>query len=457
MTERWKKEIFLGIIILACIVCGIWIFSGYFNAQSIENQYGTDIIPATTINQTFHAQNISMKFQSITSDYFSIDTRVPETPRSLPLYKGILSADDQERYFKYQSPNWTKRKSNTPTKNEAPDLAKKALEAYGGLPQDAFLSGVFISESITQTSSGEITGRYPVMTQVFFKRQINGMPVTGERDVISVDLGENGELLAVMKHWRTLEKTGEVVQVISPDKAVEKLTRGETYTKLQSPSSVLIDSVRLGYYEKPGNIREIILEPVWVFKNTDDPVYEFPVYARQFANFSQTPAITTKTVAGKSVQENDPFTVTFTDNSDASPTKWLWDFGDGTTSTERNPTHKYKTAGTYNVTLTVWNDLGSDTMTQQYVVEGAPEKKAEVQESITASDTIRTGNETIVNGTATSTATVLLTVNETAILTTTITTSATTITTIPTTVTAASSTMLVNATQTMESGNTTVL
>jgi len=31
---------------------------------------------------------------------------------------------------------------------------------------------------------------------------------------------------------------------------------------------------------------------------------------------------------------------------------WLWDFGDGTTSTDQNPTHSFPTTGTYNVTLT---------------------------------------------------------------------------------------------------------
>lgn len=34
-------------------------------------------------------------------------------------------------------------------------------------------------------------------------------------------------------------------------------------------------------------------------------------------------------------------------------TSWLWDFGDGTTSTEQNPLHLYTAAGTYSVTLTV--------------------------------------------------------------------------------------------------------
>ena len=57
-----------------------------------------------------------------------------------------------------------------------------------------------------------------------------------------------------------------------------------------------------------------------------------------------------------------PLNVTFTDTSDASPTQWLWDFGDGTNATMQNATHMYNVSGAYNVTLRVWNDLGSDTM-----------------------------------------------------------------------------------------------
>ena len=39
----------------------------------------------------------------------------------------------------------------------------------------------------------------------------------------------------------------------------------------------------------------------------------------------------------------------------------LWDFGDGNTSTEENPVHTYTTAGTYDVTLSVVGDGGTDT------------------------------------------------------------------------------------------------
>lgn len=52
--------------------------------------------------------------------------------------------------------------------------------------------------------------------------------------------------------------------------------------------------------------------------------------------------------------------VRFTDLSTDIPQQWLWDFGDGSTSTIQNPTHTYTSAGTFTVTLTVTNTLGSD-------------------------------------------------------------------------------------------------
>lgn len=52
--------------------------------------------------------------------------------------------------------------------------------------------------------------------------------------------------------------------------------------------------------------------------------------------------------------------VAFTDTSTGSPTSWLWDFGDGTTSALQNPVKVYAGQGTYNVVLTATNAGGSD-------------------------------------------------------------------------------------------------
>jgi PKD repeat protein len=45
---------------------------------------------------------------------------------------------------------------------------------------------------------------------------------------------------------------------------------------------------------------------------------------------------------------------------------YLWNFGDGNTSTEENPTHFYETLGLYTVTLSVTNGCGTRTRSRSF-------------------------------------------------------------------------------------------
>jgi PKD repeat protein len=69
-------------------------------------------------------------------------------------------------------------------------------------------------------------------------------------------------------------------------------------------------------------------------------------------------------------------TCTFTDRSeddDGSIENWLWNFGDGTTSSQRNPSHSYGSAGRYAVLLTVTDDDGAtDTRTRTAEPDAPP-------------------------------------------------------------------------------------
>lgn len=57
-----------------------------------------------------------------------------------------------------------------------------------------------------------------------------------------------------------------------------------------------------------------------------------------------------------------PTTVRFVDNSlGSAPMTYAWDFGDGQTSTEQNPSHIYTQRGTYTISLTVKNAYGTST------------------------------------------------------------------------------------------------
>jgi PKD repeat protein len=69
--------------------------------------------------------------------------------------------------------------------------------------------------------------------------------------------------------------------------------------------------------------------------------------------------------------------VSFYDRSydpDGSVVSWHWDFGDGTTSYERNPTHVFSSSGSYTVTLTVKDDKGAEGSISKTVYMGKKEE-----------------------------------------------------------------------------------
>jgi len=46
------------------------------------------------------------------------------------------------------------------------------------------------------------------------------------------------------------------------------------------------------------------------------------------------------------------------ENATRNAASWTWDFGDGTTSTMRNPSHTYAAAGSYTVVLSAVSSTG---------------------------------------------------------------------------------------------------
>jgi PKD repeat protein len=74
-----------------------------------------------------------------------------------------------------------------------------------------------------------------------------------------------------------------------------------------------------------------------------------------------------KPIAEFTVSPSDPSIqdeVNITDNSsdpDGTVTSWFWDFGDGTTSTSKNPSHKFSQKGEWKITLTVTDNDGAET------------------------------------------------------------------------------------------------
>ena len=80
-----------------------------------------------------------------------------------------------------------------------------------------------------------------------------------------------------------------------------------------------------------------------------------------------------------------PLTVQFTDRTlDAGD--WQWDFGDGTSSTDQDPSHTYSTPGRYTITLTTTNAGGNHNASRTVTVEQATEPGAPTNLAAAAGD-----------------------------------------------------------------------
>lgn len=60
------------------------------------------------------------------------------------------------------------------------------------------------------------------------------------------------------------------------------------------------------------------------------------------------------------------------DNASTGGNSFAWDFGDNTTSNQENPTHTYQETGIFTVTLSVTNDCGVQTFTQDVLILAVP-------------------------------------------------------------------------------------
>jgi PKD repeat protein len=293
----------------------------------------------------------------------NISATLPDSPENIIAYR--ITSGPNDMVF-YSTGKLVKVRPNVTSEADAPHVADEALAPYGGLPQGAKLT--LVKTECIETiniDTHQVTTKYPITTNVQYARYINDIPVIGPGGFIYIDLGNNGDLIYLNKVWRSVSPAGNI-SIIPLSIAIEKLQKGELLNPKGYPYNVNITKIRLGYYEKGRNESQEFMEPAWLFKGTTDTGedIQYHIYARKFANFAATP---TTALTGNPLQ--------FTDISDASPTKWLWDFGDGTNSTDQSPVHAYNTGGNYSVTLTAWNDLGSDSVTRNEYITIYPDLK----------------------------------------------------------------------------------
>ena len=90
----------------------------------------------------------------------------------------------------------------------------------------------------------------------------------------------------------------------------------------------------------------------------------FPIKSGMFALGGGGPTAPIAAFTGNPTSVVEGASVSFIDNSSGGPTSWAWTFGDGGTSASQNQVHLYATAGTYTVSLTVTNSVGTSSLTK---------------------------------------------------------------------------------------------
>jgi len=89
-------------------------------------------------------------------------------------------------------------------------------------------------------------------------------------------------------------------------------------------------------------------------------------------------------------------------DQDGYISRYEWDFGDGSTGSGVSPVHAYSTAGTYNVTLTVWDDknaTGTDTSTAE-ITEASQENLVHIASVEVNTASRKAGKNIFVSATA---------------------------------------------------------
>ncbi len=96
--------------------------------------------------------------------------------------------------------------------------------------------------------------------------------------------------------------------------------------------------------------------PVWVDVSPDGNIYFLDVFTGNLRRLTYGPHPIVQTASANAVTGPVGRDVTFTGaatDPSGNPVSYLWNFGDGTTSTQASPVHRYVNGGTYNALLKV--------------------------------------------------------------------------------------------------------
>ena len=154
-----------------------------------------------------------------------------------------------------------------------------------------------------------------------------------------------------------------------PSVTITMYVEGDVYATLAVPKGssgviftpVDVSGIFTGWFYDPS------------FQDEYDPVAPINDDLNLYAKSVPPLTFTTDPVADGDIValEDQPGTVSFRATDSLYYSSVLWDFGDGTTSTDLYATHYYSEPGTYTASLTVYNNHGSDVTTYRIEVPSA--------------------------------------------------------------------------------------
>jgi len=148
----------------------------------------------------------------------------------------------------------------------------------------------------------------------------------------------------------------------------EKLGNGKEVSNGASATNpiVLPESITysvISLYD--GTTDTLIVQGQYKWDDSDGGYWRFVLV--HYDNPADEPPIPGNQPAANFTYVLDGRTATFTNTSNFA-TSYLWDFGDGSTSTETNPTHTFASDGNFTVSLTATNELGTNVKTVDIMV-----------------------------------------------------------------------------------------
>lgn len=202
------------------------------------------------------------------SETLSIEAHAPDVLDKYPVYKVL-----NESVLHEENSNRFRIRSSVPDEEEAKELADSYLISIDELPDDSYIDSVNtmqIEYLNNESSSTGIDAVDPMFVEVSYSRLIDGYPVVGPGDSITLSFGDDGELLSFFKTWREFERSGDIA-IVPVEKAIERLKDGNGILpggKLSSTPTVIND-IRIGYYSEKSGVDQEYYYPVWILKGTD--------------------------------------------------------------------------------------------------------------------------------------------------------------------------------------------